>query len=244
MGDPQVLVVDDATQLGRSGAQIVAAAIAATPRASVVAATGRTPMGLYADLVARRHSGLLDTAEMTAFQLDEYLGLQTDDRRSLLGWMRRSFLDPLGVSGERVVRLPVDGDIDGACAAFDRALEERGGLDLAILGLGHNGHLGFNEPPSGPETPTRVVDLSPATIRANAGYWGTVADVPTRAVTMGMRQLLSARTIVLVASGEGKRAILRRALEGPVEPSVPASFLRRSGAEVTLVVDRAAWDDA
>jgi glucosamine-6-phosphate deaminase len=114
-------------------------------------------------------------------------------------------------------------------------------LDLAILGLGPNGHLGFNEPPSSRWAPTRGVELSPITIQANANYWGDDADVPARAVTMGMAQLLSARTIVLVVSGEGKRTILRRALEGPIDPRVPASFLRAARGEVTVIVDRAAW---
>jgi glucosamine-6-phosphate deaminase len=236
-------VVEDAEQLNRTGADLVTEAIAAMPTASVVAATGRTPMGLYAELAMRRRSGLIDAARITAFQLDEYLGLEEDDRRSLFGWMRRSFLEPLGVAENGVVRLPLDGDLDAACAAFDRAFEARGGLDLAILGLGANGHLGFNEPPSSPEATTHVVELSPVTIEANAHYWGDAADVPTRAVTMGMGQLLSARTIVLVVSGASKRSIVHRALEGPIGPDVPASFLRKTDADVTVVVDRAAWGD-
>jgi glucosamine-6-phosphate deaminase len=244
VGGRRTLVVEDADALSRAGADLVADTIAANPTASVVAATGNTPMGLYAELSARRRSGLVDTGRVTAFQLDEYLGLEPEDRRSLFGWMRRSFLAPLEIGEERVVRLPLDGDLEGACAAFDRALEARGGVDLAILGLGSNGHLGFNEPPADPGAPTRVVDLAPATIDANAHYWGDAADVPTRAVTMGMRQLLSSRAILLVVSGERKRAIAHRALEGPVGPEVPASFLQDAGADVTVIVDRAAWGDA
>lgn len=237
---PCTMVVADADELNRIGADLVSDAIAANPVASVVAATGATPMGLYAELSARRASGL-DTGGITVFQLDEYLGLEPADRRSLFGWMRRSFLEPLGIADERAVRLPIDGDLDGACAAFDRAIEERGGLDLAILGLGPNGHLGFNEPPSGPDAPTRAVELSPRTIEANARYWGDVADVPADAVTMGLRLLLSARTIIVVVSGRGKRAIVHEALEGPVGPEVPASFLQVTKAHVTVIVDRAAW---
>jgi glucosamine-6-phosphate deaminase len=236
-------VVEDADDLGRTGADLVEEELAATPGAWVAVATGDTPMGLYAELAARRRSGLLHTAQLTAVQLDEYLGLEAEDRRSLFGWMRRSFLDPLGIADERVVRLPLDGDLHNACVAFDRALGARGGLDLAILGLGPNGHLGFNEPPVDPAAPTRAVGLSPATIDANARYWGDVADVPTRAVTMGMGQLLSARAIVLVVSGAGKRAIVHRTLEGAVGPEIPASFLQEAGADVTVVVDRAAWGD-
>jgi glucosamine-6-phosphate deaminase len=243
MGAPRVVVVEDADELDRAGADFVADAIAATPSAAVTVATGRSPMGLYAQLASRRLVGALDTGGITAFQLDEYLGLAAGDRRSLFEWMRRSFLDPLGVSEARVVRLPLDGDVDEGCTAFDRAIEARGGLDLAVLGLGRNGHLGFNEPPSAPESPTRVVDLSQVTMEDNARYWGTLADVPSLAVTMGLRHLLRARTIVLVASGAGKRAIVHRVLEGPVGPDMPASFLQGAESDVIVIVDRECWGE-
>lgn len=241
MGDPRIVVVEDADELGRVGADLVTETIAAVPDAGVVAATGRSPIGLYEELSRRRQAGLLDPAGITAFQLDEYLGLEPNDRRSLWGWMRRIFTEPLGVAEDRVVPLPIAGDLAEACAAFDRALTARGGLDLAILGLGLNGHLGFNEPPSDPDAPTRGVDLSPSSIAASAGYWHVDLDVPARAVTMGMSALLSSRTVVLLVAGENKRAIAHRALEGPVGPEVPASFLREAPGEVTVVIERAAW---
>ncbi|MGZ4150300.1 MAG: glucosamine-6-phosphate deaminase [Actinomycetota bacterium] len=243
MGDPRIMVVEDPEALARTGADLVAETMAATPAASVVVATGTTPMGLYEELAARHREGVLDTGAITAVQLDEYLDLEPEDRRTLFGWMWRSFLEPLGIDDARVLRLPLDGDLPAACAAFDRSLEARGGIDLAILGLGANGHLGFNEPPVDRWAPTHEVRLTRVTIEANARYWGDVADVPTRAVTIGLGPLLSARTILLVASGTAKHEIVRRALEDPVGPDVPASFLRESGADVTVVVDRAAWGE-
>jgi glucosamine-6-phosphate deaminase len=242
MVGPRTVVVEDADELTRAAADVVSDVIERNPDASVVAATGRTPMGLYAELAARREKGL-HTAGITAFQLDEYLGLGSTDRRSLFGWMWQSFLQPLGIHDERVVRLPTEGDVEGSCGEFDAAIEARGGLDLAILGLGANGHLGFNEPPSGPDDPTRVVTLSPATVEANARYWGDSADVPTDAVTMGLQQLLAGRTVLIVASGRGKREIVHAALEGPVTPEVPASFLQVAQADVTVLVDRDAWGE-
>jgi glucosamine-6-phosphate deaminase len=243
MGTPRVLVVEDADELDRAGADVVAVAIAATPAASIVAATGNSPMGMYAQLAERRASGALDTGTITAFQLDEYLGLAVDDRRSLYGWMRRSFLNPLGVGEDRVVRLPLDGDLDEGCAAFDRAIDDRGRLDLAVLGLGRNGHLGFNEPPSNPDAGTRVVELSAVTREDNARYWGDVEAAPATAVTMGLRHLLRARRVVLVASGVGKREVLHRVLAGPVGPEVPASFLREADSDVIVIVDRECWGE-
>lgn len=243
VGGPRVVVVEDAAELGRVGADLVAGRIAAVPDAWVAVPTGETPTGLYAELAERCRAGRFDASRLTPVQLDEYLGLESGDRRSFFGWIRRSFLGPLGIADERVVRLPVDGDLEAGCAAFDATLAARGGLDLAILGIGTNGHLGFNEPPVDRDAPTRPVELTPATIESNARYWGGIDAVPTRAVTTGIRQLLSARAIVLVASGPAKREIVHRALVGPVEPQVPASFLRQASGDVTVVVDRAAWGD-
>jgi glucosamine-6-phosphate deaminase len=158
--------------------------------------------------------------------------------------MQRSFVQPLEIADGCTIRLPLEGDLDDACAAFDRELDARGGLDLAILGLGANGHLGFNEPPSGPTAATRVVELAPVTVEANGRYWGGPQAVPTRAVTIGMRTLLAARAIVLVVSGASKRPIVHRMLEEQVGEDVPASFLRATDSDVTVVIDRAAWGDA
>jgi glucosamine-6-phosphate deaminase len=156
--------------------------------------------------------------------------------------MDRTVLGPLSIDAARVARLPTEGDVDAACAAFDRELDARGGIDLAILGLGTNGHLGFNEPPSDASSTTRTVELTPDTIEANARYWGREGDVPTRAVTLGLRTLLEARRILLLVAGPSKHTIVRRALEGPVGQDVPASFVREARGSVTVVVDRAAWE--
>ena len=240
---PQLHVVDDAETLARTAADLTGDGLAATPSARVVVATGRTPRGLYGELAARARAGALDTSQLTAVQLDEYLGLDPDDRRSLFGWMRRSFVEPLGIADERVLRLPLDGDLDAACAAYDAAMDARGPLELAILGLGPNGHLGFNEPPSDAGDGTRVVTLTPETLASNESYWDG-APVPPRAITLGLRFLLSAQTIVLVVSGGAKREIVHRALEGAMGPDVPASFLQDTLGDVHVVVDRAAWGPA
>ena len=240
MATTQLEVVDDEAALARAAADIVSDIVAANPDAVVVPATGETPLGLYAELTARRDTGGFDPSRLTIVQLDDYLGLDPGDRRSLFGWMQRALLAPLGITDGRVRRLPADGDPD-AVASFDRELAQAG-IDLAILGIGENGHLGFNEPPAAADSDTRIVDLTPETIAANARYWGRAEDVPARAITLGLRQILASRRILLLASGAKKHGIVRRALEGPVGQDVPASFLREAGAEVTVIVDRAAWD--
>jgi glucosamine-6-phosphate deaminase len=239
---PSVLVCEDYDELSRRAADLVCSVVSASPSASIVAATGQTPMGLYDDLARRRGAGAIDVSNVRVFQLDEYVGVHPDDRRSLFGWIVRSFTGPLRIPQANVVRLSTDIDVASACEAYDRRLHEAGGYDLAILGIGRNGHLGFNEPPSDASAPTRTVELSPHSDESSAGYWGGEAHVPRRAMTAGLRELLRARTILLLASGALKCDIVDRALHGPVTPNVPASYLQRAEA-VTVLVDRDAWGD-
>jgi len=239
----QLNIVDDYDALSRAGAALMADLIAAKPAASIILATGETPMGVYRELAALRQRAQLDTSRLRIFQLDAYMGLGPDDRRSLYGWMRRSFLDPLGVPDASVVRLPGDAlDPEAVCAAYDAAAQAAGGIDLAVLGLGPNGHLGFNEPPVDAAAPTRVVALTPASIESNARYWDGPDDVPRYALTAGMSVLLAARHTLLVVSGAHKRAILHRAVEGPITPDVPASYLQQAN-NVTILADKAAWGE-
>jgi glucosamine-6-phosphate deaminase len=235
------IVADDYDQLSHIGADLIAEFMSERPNANLVVATGNTPMGIYRDLAERRRAGMLDTSGISVFQLDEYVGLAPDDRRSLFGWTMRSFVTPLRIPPENVHRI-LDGRIEpeAACGAYDDLIDGAGGIDLAILGLGPNGHLGFNEPPAGPDLPTRAVDLTPESVESNGVYWGGPAQVPLRAVTLGMAQLLAARRILLVVSGAHKQGILARTMTAPPTPQVPASFLQ-DAPNVTVLADRAAW---
>ncbi len=236
----RIVVTEDYAALSRAAADLVADVVARIPDAAVIVATGETPMGLYRELVERRARGVLDASRLRVFQLDAYLGLGPDDDRSLYRWMRESFLDPLGIPAAHVTRLPGDAaDPEAVCRAYDRAVAQAGGIGLAILGLGPNGHLGFNEPPVEADAPTRVVTLTEESVESNARYWGGRDRVPPRALTAGMAVLLAARQTLLVASGARKRDILRRTLDGPVTPDVPASYLQHI-PNVTVVADRAA----
>lgn len=237
----QLLIVDDYEALSRTAADQIAAVTAANPVASMVLATGSSPMGAYRELVARHQRGLFDAGRLRVFQLDAYLGLGPDDRRSLYRWLAESFLEPLQVPAAQVTRLPGDGaDPEAVCRAYDAAVAATGGFDLSVLGLGLNGHLGFNEPPSAPDSPTRVVHLSEESIESNARYWGGRGQVPPSAITAGLAPLLAARQTLLLVSGAQKHRIVHRVVEGSPTPEVPASFLH-SAANVTVIVDRAAW---
>ena len=235
-----LILVDDYEALSHAGADWLAEAVQAKPDASIVLATGESPMGVYRELAERRSHGQIDASGLRVFQLDAYVGLAPDDRRSLFGWMRRSFLEPLGVSESNTVRLEGNApDLERACRAYEDAVRQAGGFDLSILGLGPNGHLGFNEPPAPPDAPTRPVDLTAESIRSNARYWGGEDQVPRQALTCGMDLLLAAARTLLVVSGAHKHEILHRMLEGPQTPEVPASYLQ-SASNVTVLVDRAA----
>lgn len=236
----RTIVAETGEQFSQLGADIVTQLLAEKPDASFLVATGNTPMGIYQELARRHQAGSLDTSRARVFQLDEYLGVTDDDPRSLYGWTRRSFVDPLGISSDRVTRLAAnDGDPHLASQAYDAAVAAAGGIDLAIMGLGPNGHLGFNEPPSEANAPTRIIDLTEESVVSNAVYWGGRNQVPRQAMTAGMNVILGARHVLLVVSGTHKQEILARTIDGPVTPEVPSSWLQNA-ANVTILADRAA----
>ena len=236
-----LIIVDNYDALSHAGADWLVNAIHSKPDAAIVVATGETPMGVYRELAERRARGLIDTSMLHVFQLDAYVGLVADDRRSLYGWMRRSFIDPLGIPEENVVRLVGDDpDPWESCRRYEAVVREAEGFDISILGLGPNGHLGFNEPPSPPKAHTRLVDLTQESILSNERYWGDEDQVPRQALTCGMDLLLASRQTLLVVSGAHKHQILHRTIEGPQTPEVPASYLQ-SAPNVIIMADRAAW---
>ena len=232
--DLSVQVQADPEAVARAAADQIAARVRARPTLTVLVATGNTPVATYAELARRVSAGRLDLSQVTAIQLDEYAGLSEADPRSLWAWMNRVFLAPLKIT--RTLRFDTQGEPEQACRAYDTALTAIGGIDLAILGLGLNGHLGFNEPPSPADAPTRAITLSPDSLQSNRAYWN--ADVPARALTAGMGVILAARSTLLLVTGEGKQHAFRRLLSGPAGPDFPASLL--AGPGVTVLADRAA----
>ncbi|QMW24432.1 6-phosphogluconolactonase [Sandaracinobacteroides saxicola] len=237
-------VYDDHAALSRGAALALAQAIGEKPDLNIVVATGSTPMDSYAELAAMQRRGEVNCRRLHVFQLDAYLDVADDDPRSLYGWMKRSFLDPLEIPDERVFRMDRgNADPQRNCDAHAALVRARGGYDIAVLGLGPNGHLAFNEPPSMRDAPTRVVPLSEESIVSNARYWGGRDRVPPLSVTAGMDLLLAAKTLMLLVSGEGKREILRRTMAGPVTPMVPSSYIRETARSLVLA-DKAALGES
>lgn len=236
----KVIVAADAAELGRKAADYVVTAVQAKPDRSIIFPTGKTPVGLYKELIARYQQGAFEPSQLRVFMLDEYVGVGIDDPRSLHGWLQRELFAPLAIRAEQITALPGDAvDLDQACRDYEAAVHAAGGIDLAILGLGPNGHIGYNDPPAAGDAPTRVLQLSQSSLDTCARDWG--ADVPLlpQAITAGMDLLLAAQQKLLIVSGESKQQILYKSLLGRLTPEVPASYLQQSEG-VTVMVDKAA----
>jgi glucosamine-6-phosphate deaminase len=230
-----------AEAVGRALARDVAACLSRTPDLVLGLPTGRTPVPLYRELVAQYRAGRLDFRRASTFNLDEFLGLRCGDPRSYCAFMHRHLFDRVNLQRERIHVL--DGaarDVEGECRRYERAIARAGGIDVQILGLGLNGHIGFNEPAPALIARTHRTRLRPATRRANAPLFDNRLNrVPKEALSMGMATILAARRIVLIATGVSKARSVQRMIEGAVTPRVPASFLQlHRHAEVWL--DRAA----
>lgn len=235
----QLIVRSDTSEVAEFCAELLHARL--KRGGAAVLATGTTPLPTYRLLAPLLRAD--GSPELTIFQLDEYVGLADADERHLFRWLDDALLAPAGIGHYRTIRFrSTADDLTAECQRYDAAVESAGGYTLAFLGLGPNGHVGFNEPPSDAAAATRVVELTAASIESNARYWGAAARVPGRAFTAGMEVLLRAQTVVLVATGAHKRDILARALAGPVSPECPASFLRLA-SELVVVADQAAAGD-
>ncbi|WP_454050562.1 glucosamine-6-phosphate deaminase [Cellulomonas sp. Marseille-Q8402] len=233
-------VLPDAAAVGDRAADVVVAEIRLRPDLVLGVATGSSPEPLYSALAAHVRDGL-DVTGVRAWALDEYVGLPAGHAESYRAVVRRTVTEPLGLDPVRV-HVP-DGaaaDPDAAAAAYEAGLARAGYADLQILGIGHNGHLAFNEPGSPVDGRTRVVPLTARTRAANARFFGgTVDSVPTHALTQGLGTITSARHLLLVATGADKADAVAAALTGPITPGVPASVLQRH-AQVTVLLDEAA----
>jgi len=236
----RILSSRDYDQMSRRAAYVVAGQVLSKPRSVLGLATGETPLGLYRELVRFFQEGDLDFSDVVTFNLDEYLGLPRHDPHSYAWYMEEHLFRFVNVAPER--RHIPDGtaaDPGAECLRYERTLEAAGGVDLQILGLGRDGHIGFNEPDVKFEKGTHVVELAASTIQANARFFPSPDQVPTRALSMGIKTIMSAKRILLLASGKEKADAIAAAVRGPVTPDLPASVLQLH-PDATFVVDAAA----
>ena len=230
----------DYEAMSRKAASILAAQITLKPDSVLGLATGSSPEGMYRQLVAWCKSGDLDFSQVTSVNLDEYKGLAPDNTQSYRYFMNHHLFDHVNIDKARTF-VP-DGlmtDAEAGCHAYDEIIEQTGGVDLQVLGMGINGHIGFNEPGAHFEKGTHCVDLTESTIEANKRFFEKKEDVPRQAYSMGIQTIMKARKILMLVSGEAKAQALRDAVCGKITPEMPASILQLH-RDVTIVADEAA----
>lgn len=223
----ELIVAGSYEEMSRVAADVLAAAVAAKPECVLGLATGTTPIGLYAQLVADYREGKISFAGVSTFNLDEYCGLEGTHPQSYRFFMRENLFDHIDIDLART-HTPDVAAADEAVAsrAYEDAIAEAGGIDVQLLGIGHNGHIGFNEPSGQFSKVTHTVELTLQTRRANSRLFDSLDEVPTHARTMGIGTIMRSRKLLLVANGAAKAQIMREALYGPVTPQVPASILQ------------------
>lgn len=226
--------------MSRKAANIISAQIIMKPNCVLGLATGSSPVGTYQQLIERYNIGDLDFSQVSSINLDEYKGLGPDSDQSYRYFMNTNLFNHVNIDKARTyVPNGLEPDSQKACDAHNQIIAQSGGIDLQLLGLGHNGHIGFNEPAEEFPNATHCVDLTESTIAANTRFFDSADDVPRQAYTMGIGNIMQARKIVVVVSGADKAAILKEVITGPVTPAVPASILQLH-ADVTIIADEAA----
>jgi glucosamine-6-phosphate deaminase len=236
----KIRIAADYDDMSLRAADIVTETLRAKPDCALCLPTGNTPLGMFTVLIERIQNGELDASRAQFFLLDEYVGIDDDDPESLTRWLKTAFLIPAGIPDDHIHELPTKApDLAAAARAYEERLARHGGYELAVLGMGNNGHIAYNEPGSTADSRTRVLTLTEESIEQARGYFEG-RTVPTEAISAGVGTLLEARKIVLIVSGASKATILRDALYGPQTPDLPASFLLRAGNRVEVIADRAA----
>lgn len=236
----EIIILPTPAEVGRVAAAKIASVVAKKPSAVIGVATGSSPQGIYTDLKRRVDAGEISFAEARAFALDEYVGIPLEHPESYASVIQRDVIEPLGFEPSRV-RVP-DGrasDLEFAAKEYDAAIRAAGGVDVQILGIGANGHIGFNEPTSSFASRTRIKTLAPSTREANARFFDNLDQVPTHCMTQGLGTILDARELVLVAQGSSKADAVAAAVEGPLSSFVPGSALQLH-EHATVVVDEEA----
>lgn len=214
-------------ELSTRAAAIICGQVALKPNCVLGLATGSSPLGAYAKIAEKYNAGEVDFSKVTSINLDEYVGLDGEHDQSYRYFMNNNLFKNINIDINNThVPNGCATDVDAECKAYDALIASVGGIDLQLLGIGLDGHIGFNEPDSYFEKATHKVELDPSTIDANARFFASRDDVPTTAITMGMGGIMSAKKVLLIANGKGKKDIVEKAFFGPITPELPASILQ------------------
>ena len=236
----RIIKAKDYADMSRKAANIIGAQVILKPDCVLGLATGSTPIGTYKELIKGYENGDLDFSLVKTANLDEYRGLEKSNDQSYDYFMKANLFNHININFDNL-NIPngENPDAEAECKRYEAVVKELGGQDLQLLGMGHNGHIGFNEPADEFVKETHCVDLQESTIQANKRFFEKVEDVPTQAYTMGINTIMQAKTILVIVSGADKAEIVKKAFFGPVTPQVPASILQMH-PNVIVVVDEAA----
>lgn len=232
-----VKILSSAQEIGSAAAKIIIDKIKENNAAILGLATGSSPIPTYKELIKAYNAGEISFANVKSFNLDEYCGIPASDPNSYYTFMHENLFNSIDIKEENV-RVP-DGnpaDVEAFCADYDASIKAAGGIDIQILGIGRNGHIGFNEPADEFTTGTYKVKLTDSTIEANKRFFASAEDVPTEAITMGVESILNAKEIILIATGNDKAQAIRDMIKGEISPSCPASILQKHG-NVHIFID-------
>lgn len=236
----KIICAKDYDAMSRKAANIISAQLILKPESVLGLATGSSPVGIYKQLIQWYDKGDLDFSHCRTVNLDEYVGLGEESEQSYISFMKENLFRHVNIRPENI-NIPNGKAEDGVeeCARYNRVIRELGGIDLQLLGVGHNGHIGFNEPGGAFEKEAHCVKLAQRTLEANARFFKDGETMPTHAYTMGIKSIMNAKKILLVVYGKGKAEILSRLIFGSIEPSVPASILQLHN-DVTVIADEEA----
>ena len=234
----KIIKVDNYSEMSRKAANILASQITLKSNSVLGLATGDTPLGMYKELVNLYKKKELDFSEVKTFNLDEYYGLSIKNSQSYYYFMMNNLFNHINILPENI-NIPNGNteNIDKECIIYENKITEAGGIDIQVLGIGVNGHIGFNEPDVNFEAKTHLVTLDKMTIESNSRFFNNKNEVPTKAISMGIGTIMSAKKILLLAGGESKADIIARAVSGKITPEVPASILQLH-QDVTIIVDK------
>lgn len=230
--------VENYGELSRKAAAIIAAQVISKPESVLGLATGSSPLGAYDCLAKAYENKDLDFSKVTSVNLDEYVGLNGDNDQSYRYFMNTNLFSKINIRKEYTfVPNGCAEDIEKECREYDERIESLGGIDIQLLGIGLDGHIGFNEPDKVFIKETHLVDLDPSTIEANARFFASKEDVPKKAITMGMGGIMNANKVLLIANGKNKEEIVKKAFFGPITPEIPASILQLH-PDVTVIYSK------
>ena len=239
----RVILCDTYEEISKNAAKLVASQIYLKPNSVLGLATGSTPIGLYEELVRLYRAGEISFQEAITFNLDEYYPISPENPQSYHYFMNEHLFDKVNICPENIHILNGETEHpDEECRRFDAQIEECGGIDLQILGIGRNGHIGFNEPDDALNTSTHITDLTQSTIEANARFFDSVKSVPTQALTMGIATILKSKKIILLANGKEKHEAVSQLLTEEIDTESPATMLKIH-PDVVLICDRDALGD-